>query len=204
MKNRRSYSAAYYEGSLLSQQYPGIRKEHQGRRALALVDSAASHTCIGSTFATPLDSESVNKSLQYNGRLSMRVGWIGLGRMGLPMATRLLDGGYSLSIWNRTKSKAEPLGKRGANIINELADLAGVDVLFTMGRHRRRRQRGLRRAQWCIWERPCGKVHNSRRLFEHLPPSANRIPVHVSSTGIAQGTRLLRPAPDQRAITDQV
>jgi 3-hydroxyisobutyrate dehydrogenase len=62
----------------------------------------------------------------------MRVGWIGLGRMGLPMATRLLDGGYSLSIWNRTKSKAEPLGKRGAHIVNELADLAGVDVLFTM------------------------------------------------------------------------
>ena len=62
----------------------------------------------------------------------MRVGWIGLGRMGLPMATRLLDGGYSLSIWNRTKSKAEPLGKRGANIVNELSDLAGVDVLFTM------------------------------------------------------------------------
>jgi 3-hydroxyisobutyrate dehydrogenase len=62
----------------------------------------------------------------------MRVGWIGLGRMGLPMATRLLDGGYSLSIWNRTKSKAEPLGKRGANIVNELSDLAGVDVLFAM------------------------------------------------------------------------
>ena len=41
MKNRRSYSAAYYEGSLLSQQYTGIREEHQGRRALALADSAA-------------------------------------------------------------------------------------------------------------------------------------------------------------------
>lgn len=62
----------------------------------------------------------------------MRVGWIGLGRMGLPMATRLLDAGYSLSIWNRTKSKAEPLGERGANVVNELTDLAGVDVLFTM------------------------------------------------------------------------
>ena len=62
----------------------------------------------------------------------MRVGWIGLGRMGLPMATRLLDRGYSLSIWNRTKSKAEPLGERGANVVNELTDLAGVDVLFTI------------------------------------------------------------------------
>jgi glutathione S-transferase len=41
MKSRRSYSLAYYEGSLLSQQYPGIREEHQGRRALLLADSAA-------------------------------------------------------------------------------------------------------------------------------------------------------------------
>ena len=62
----------------------------------------------------------------------MRVGWIGLGRMGFPMATRLLDGGYSLSIWNRTKSKAESLAKRGATLVNEPSDLAGVDVLFTM------------------------------------------------------------------------
>jgi glutathione S-transferase len=41
MKKRRSYSAAYYEGSLLSQQYPGIREEHQARRALALANSPA-------------------------------------------------------------------------------------------------------------------------------------------------------------------
>jgi glutathione S-transferase len=41
MKSRRSYGLAYYQGSLLSQQYPGIRDEHQGRRTLALADSAA-------------------------------------------------------------------------------------------------------------------------------------------------------------------
>jgi glutathione S-transferase len=41
VKTLRSYSVAYYEGSLLSQQYPGIREEHQARRALALADSAA-------------------------------------------------------------------------------------------------------------------------------------------------------------------
>jgi len=62
----------------------------------------------------------------------MRAGWIGLGRMGFPMATRLLDGGYSLSIWNRTRSKAEPLARRGATLVNEPSDLADVDVLFTM------------------------------------------------------------------------
>ena len=50
MKSRRSYSAAYYAGSLLSQQYPGIREEHQGRRALALAGCAAearADTCNG-------------------------------------------------------------------------------------------------------------------------------------------------------------
>jgi 3-hydroxyisobutyrate dehydrogenase len=62
----------------------------------------------------------------------MRVGWIGLGRMGFPMATRLLDGGYSLSIWNRTKSKADRLAKHGATVVNEPSNLADVDVLFTM------------------------------------------------------------------------
>ena len=41
MKGRPSYNLAYYEGSLLSQQYPGIREEHQGRRSVALADSAA-------------------------------------------------------------------------------------------------------------------------------------------------------------------
>ena len=41
MKGRSSYNLAYYEGSLLSQQYPGIREEHQGRRSAALADSAA-------------------------------------------------------------------------------------------------------------------------------------------------------------------
>ena len=39
-----------------------------------------------------------------------KIGWIGMGRMGYPMAERLLKAGYDLSVWNRTRSKAEPLG----------------------------------------------------------------------------------------------
>src|SRR3977135_1155140 len=39
------------------------------------------------------------------------IGWIGMGRMGYPMAERLLKAGYDVSIWNRTRSKAEPLAK---------------------------------------------------------------------------------------------
>jgi 3-hydroxyisobutyrate dehydrogenase len=63
---------------------------------------------------------------------NQKVGWIGMGRMGYPMAERLLKAGYDVSVWNRTKSKAEPLAKSGAKIVDKLADLAGVDVLFSI------------------------------------------------------------------------
>ena len=42
-----------------------------------------------------------------------RLGWIGMGRMGYPMAERLLKAGHDLSIWNRTRAKAEPLAGQG-------------------------------------------------------------------------------------------
>lgn len=60
------------------------------------------------------------------------IGWIGLGRMGEQMATRLIKAGNDVSIWNRTKSKADPLVKYGGKLVDKPADLGGVDVLFTM------------------------------------------------------------------------
>lgn len=62
----------------------------------------------------------------------MKIGWIGLGRMGFPMALRLLQAGHRLRVWNRTHSKAEPLIKHGAVLVDSKEALAGVDVLFTM------------------------------------------------------------------------
>jgi 3-hydroxyisobutyrate dehydrogenase len=61
-----------------------------------------------------------------------KIGWIGVGRMGLPMAERLLKAGYDLSIWNRTRSKAEPLAKLGAKVVDNLVELKDVDVLFSI------------------------------------------------------------------------
>jgi 3-hydroxyisobutyrate dehydrogenase len=61
-----------------------------------------------------------------------RIGWIGMGRMGYPMAERLLKAGYNLAIWNRTRSKAEPLGKSGGKIVDRPSELADVDVLFSI------------------------------------------------------------------------
>jgi 3-hydroxyisobutyrate dehydrogenase len=63
---------------------------------------------------------------------SKRLGWIGLGRMGYPMAERLLGAGHDVSIWNRTRAKAEPLADKGARLVDRPADLGAVDILFTM------------------------------------------------------------------------
>src|SRR6201986_2074189 len=63
---------------------------------------------------------------------TQRIGWIGMGRMGYPMAERLLKAGYDVSIWNRTKSKAEPLAKSGGKIVDKLSELSGCDIVFSI------------------------------------------------------------------------
>src|SRR5579864_7647800 len=61
-----------------------------------------------------------------------KIGWIGVGRMGTPMAERLLKAGHDVSIWNRTRAKAEPLAAKGGKIVDQPSDLARLDVVFTM------------------------------------------------------------------------
>jgi len=61
-----------------------------------------------------------------------KIGWIGAGRMGIPMAERLIKAGHDVTIWNRTRAKAEPLEKAGGKIVDHLADLKNVDVLFSI------------------------------------------------------------------------
>jgi len=61
-----------------------------------------------------------------------KIGWIGIGRMGFPMAERLLKAGHKVAIWNRTRAKAEPLAGAGGQIVGQPTDLAEVDVLFSI------------------------------------------------------------------------
>ncbi len=61
-----------------------------------------------------------------------KIGWIGTGRMGFAMAQRLLKNGADVAVWNRTKSKAEPLTDDGATVVESPADLADRDIVFTM------------------------------------------------------------------------
>src|SRR5947207_13907384 len=62
----------------------------------------------------------------------MRLGWIGVGRMGLALATRLLEAGHPLAVFNRTREKALPLTELGATVVDTPADLAARDIVFTM------------------------------------------------------------------------
>src|SRR3954451_22380459 len=62
----------------------------------------------------------------------MRLGWIGAGRMGFALASRLLEAGHDVAVWNRTRAKAEPLAEQGATIVDAPADLADRDIVFTM------------------------------------------------------------------------
>jgi len=61
-----------------------------------------------------------------------RLGWIGAGRMGFEMARCLAKAGCDITIWNRTRAKAEPLVKDGAKIAGTLAELAACDIVFCM------------------------------------------------------------------------
>lgn len=63
----------------------------------------------------------------------MKVAFCGLGQMGAPMATRLLDAGHDLTVWNRTPGRADDLVERGATEAATPAEAAaGAEVVVTM------------------------------------------------------------------------
>lgn len=62
-----------------------------------------------------------------------KIGWIGLGNMGSPMSLNLLKAGHEVTVWNRTKAKADEVlaaGAKWADTPKEIAENA--DFIFTM------------------------------------------------------------------------
>src|ERR1700674_2950475 len=86
--------------------------------------------CDGFRYALPILRRTENP--RRTKMTKHKLGWIGMGRMGYPMAERLLKAGYDVSIWNRTRAKAEPLAAKGGKVVDKLTDLAGVDVMFSI------------------------------------------------------------------------
>jgi len=63
----------------------------------------------------------------------MKIGFLGLGKMGTPMARHLLAGGHELRVWNRTEGKTEPLLREGAIAAATPAEAElGADAVITM------------------------------------------------------------------------
>ena len=60
-----------------------------------------------------------------NNRVEMKsIGFFGIGLMGKPMASNLLKAGYQLTVWNRTKEKAESLRSMGAIVAENSTEAA--------------------------------------------------------------------------------
>jgi 3-hydroxyisobutyrate dehydrogenase-like beta-hydroxyacid dehydrogenase len=63
----------------------------------------------------------------------MKIGFLGLGKMGTPMAMHLLAAGHELTVWNRTEGRTKPLLREGAIAAATPAEAElGADVVFTM------------------------------------------------------------------------
>lgn len=62
----------------------------------------------------------------------LKIGWIGAGRMGAQLVTRLLEAGYDVTVYNRTESKAAALAEKGAKVVTQPVDLADRDLVFAM------------------------------------------------------------------------
>jgi 3-hydroxyisobutyrate dehydrogenase len=61
-----------------------------------------------------------------------RLGYLGLGMMGFPMAQRLLDAGYRVTVWNRSEGKAAPLVKAGATLAADPRAVANTSGIIFM------------------------------------------------------------------------
>ena len=62
-----------------------------------------------------------------------RIGWVGLGKMGAPMAKNVLKSGYPLTVYNRTREKTKELAELGARVADSPKFVAsGSEVVISM------------------------------------------------------------------------
>lgn len=90
----------------------------------------------------------------------MKVGIIGLGRMGQGIAGRVAGAGHDLRVYNRTAEKAAPLGKAGAKIATSIANACeGREVVITMLAHDEALQEVTLGAGGILASLPKGAIH---------------------------------------------
>jgi len=75
-------------------------------------------------------STAASGSAPFNPAVANSIGWIGTGRMGTALVTRLLGAGQQVTVCNRTRVKAEELAPLGAKVVDGPADLADCRTVF--------------------------------------------------------------------------
>src|SRR5690348_3028411 len=74
-----------------------------------------------------------SQSSSIAGMRTKKVAFLGLGAMGAPMARRLLDPAFELTVWNRSPERSQPFSADGVRIAATAAEAAdGADVVVTM------------------------------------------------------------------------
>lgn len=92
----------------------------------------------------------------------MRVAFIGLGNMGAPMARNLIRAGHDVTVYNRTRAKAEPLAADGARIADSVAQaVRGCEVAVTMLADDHAVEQAIFGADGMLPALPRGAVHMS-------------------------------------------
>ena len=89
---------------------------------------AADNDSSGNTTAG--NSTAAGGAVAGNGIFSTSIGWIGTGRMGSALVTRLLGAGQQVAVCNRTRVKAEELAPLGAKVVDSPAELADCRTVF--------------------------------------------------------------------------
>ena len=115
----------------------------------------------------------------------MRVGFIGLGSQGAPMARRIVDAGHPLTIWARRPETVESFADTAATVARTPAELAAnSDRGLPLRRERcRRRERHHPRRRSARRSRRRRRHRDPRdRPSRHLPPAALRAAVDLGST----------------------
>ncbi|HUH58622.1 MAG TPA: NAD(P)-dependent oxidoreductase [Candidimonas sp.] len=95
------------------------------------------------------------------------IGWVGLGKMGLPMSQRLLQAGYRLNVWARNPEQTLSLRRQGAHVATDLIELAQRSgTVFTM----------------------LGDTHDVESVYEGLLPGIQPETVFIDMTTAAPRT----------------
>src|SRR5882757_1028416 len=65
-------------------------------------------------------------------RCILEIGFIGLGQMGSGIVHNLLKAGHKVSVYNRTRAKAEPFVQHGATVVDSPAEAARAPIVMAM------------------------------------------------------------------------